>query len=149
MAQTSFRCSLVTPTEKLLDEEAVYASVPSWDGSFGVLPGRAPVLARLGIGPLTLRVADSDKGQGGERSFFIAKGFVKMSADGLTILAEEAIPAERLNQTDCQAELKEAEARVVPDDAEDRTAERERIADARKAAKVKLELAAEGRSKGI
>ena len=149
MAQTSFRCSLVTPTEKLLDEQAVYASIPAWDGFFGVLPSRAPILARLGIGPLTLRLADSEKGTGGERSYFIAKGFVKMSADGLTILAEDAVPAERLNQTDCQAELKEAEARVIPADAEDRSAERERIADARKAAKVKLELATEGRAKGI
>ncbi len=43
MAQKTFRCKVVTPTASLLDEPVAYASVPAWDGLFGVLPGRAPI----------------------------------------------------------------------------------------------------------
>lgn len=145
---SSFKCKLVTPEASLLDSEASYASVPAWDGLFGILPGRAPILARLGIGELQIRSID-EQGKTSERSFFVGGGFVKMAGGELTVLAEAAVPAENISETDAQAELKEAEARTVPDDATDRIAERQRIADAIKGAKTKLGLAQRVKAKGI
>jgi len=142
----SFRCKVVTPDAQLLDSDVAYASVPAWDGSFGVLPRRAPILAKLGTGELTLRFPDGD---GGERSFFIDGGFAKMADDELVIVAEHAVPAEQLSESDIEAELKEAEARTVPEDAEHGVAEQAKVRNAVQAAKVKLRIAKAVRARGI
>jgi len=105
---TTFRCRLVTPTAALVDEQVSYASVPAWDGLFGVQPGRAALLARLGTGELRLDYADSSKGQGGSRTFVLDGGFVKMANNELTILAEAATAAETITVADAEAELKAA-----------------------------------------
>ncbi len=144
----TFRCQLVTPSAKLLDEEVTYANVPAWDGLFGVLPGRAPLLAQLGLGELTVTFPDTT-GKGGERSYVIDGGFVKMAGNTLTILAETAVPAEELTETDAKAELAEAEARTVPADAADPATAQQRLSRDRQRAALKLRLAQAGRSKGI
>ena len=48
----TFRCTIVSPTNQLLDGEITYASIPLWDGLMGILPGRAPIVASLGTGEL-------------------------------------------------------------------------------------------------
>lgn len=145
---SSFKCRVVTPEASLMDHEATYASIPAWDGFFGVLPGRAPIVARLGIGELYVRMKDA-KGATTDRSFFIGGGFVKMADNELTVLAENAKTAETISESEAQAELKEAEARRIPDDASDHNAERQRIADAIKSAKCKIQLAQKTKVKGI
>lgn len=141
MAKKSFRCRVVTPTASLMDEQCTYASIPAWDGLFGVLPGRAPILARLGIGELSLRFADSDKGTGGERSFLIEGGFVQMAGENLTVLAERATPAEQINAAEAEAELKAALSRTVPATATDKAAQNEKLNRERQAARAKVGLA--------
>lgn len=113
MAKKSFRCKLVTPAAAIIDDQVTYASVPAWDGLMGVLPGRAPLLARLGVGELRLDFADSEKGQGGSRAFLVEDGFVKMANEELTILAERATPAESLTMADAEAELRQAQTGTV------------------------------------
>jgi len=140
----SFACKLVTPERQLLDHATTYASVPAWDGFFGVLPGRAPILARLGTGELMVRVLD-EEGQSTERSFFVQKGFVKMAGDDLTVIAEAAAPAEEINETDAQAELKQAEALTIPED----IAGRDKRRDAIDAARTKVRLAQASKNRGI
>lgn len=107
MAKNTFRCKLVTPSAALLDDDVTYASVPAWDGLFGVLPGRAPILSKLGLGELRVDFPDV-KGQGGSRSYFVEGGFARMEGDKLTILAERALPAEEINAAEAEAELKTA-----------------------------------------
>ncbi len=105
LAQNSFRCKVVTPAAALVDEAVAYASVPLHDGLMGFLPGRAPLLARLGLGELRLDIADTGKGPGGTRSFAVSGGFVKMGDGQLTILAEKAIAGEELSASDADAEV--------------------------------------------
>ncbi|HEX2839026.1 MAG TPA: F0F1 ATP synthase subunit epsilon [Phycisphaerales bacterium] len=105
MAQTSFRCKLVTPTAALVDAPVAYASVPLHDGLMGFMPGRAPLLARLGLGELRLDMADTDKTKGGTRSFAVSGGFIKMGDGQLTILAEKAVAGEELSAADADAEV--------------------------------------------
>lgn len=118
----SFRCKLVTPTAALVDAPVAYASVPLHDGLMGFLPGRAPLLARLGLGELRLDVADSDKGKGGSRSFAVSGGFVKMGDGQLTILAERAVAGEELSAADAEAEVAKL-ASAAPKDASPASAE--------------------------
>lgn len=132
----TFRCRLVTPAASLLDSEVAYASIPAWDGLMGFLPGRAPILARLGIGELTLETADKTA-----RSFFVDGGFVQMNGQTLTVLAERAVPKEQLVASEVQAELKSLEARVVPDNAPNRQFQVEALNKDRERARVKLRVA--------
>ncbi len=146
MADT-LTCRLVTPDAELLSEPVTYASVPAWDGLIGFQPGRAPIVARLGMGELRL---DFPAGKGsGSRRFFIDQGFLKMGDGELVILAEKAVPAERIIEQDAKAELAAAEARQVPSDAPDRLAAQEKITHERNAARTKLRMAQTAKSSGI
>lgn len=141
-------CRVVTPTKELLSEPVTYASVPSWDGLFGVLPGHAPLVAELGVGELRLEFP-KDAGGGGDRSYLVAGGFIKVTGSDIIILADEAIPAEELRESDAQAELAEAEARQVDADAPDLAGQTERIRRERNRARVAIRLAQRSKSKGI
>jgi F-type H+-transporting ATPase subunit epsilon len=143
----TFRCRLVTPDAELLSEPVTYASVPAWDGLIGFQPGRVPLVARLGMGELRLDFSTA-KGSG-SRHFFVDQGFLKMGDGELTILAEKAVPAERLIEQDAKAELAAAEARTVPEDAPDRLAAQDRVVHEVNAARTKLRLAQTIRSNGI
>lgn len=113
MAQT-FQCMIVTPQRQVLDQRVAYASVPAWDGLVGVAPQRAPLLIRLGDGPLRLDPPDDDQ----ERSlwFFVGGGFAQMKDNRLTILADEAIPAEEISAEAARAALAAAGGVAVADD---------------------------------
>lgn len=149
LAKKTFRCRVVTPTAKLLDDQATYASIPAWDGLFGVLPGRAPIVAKLGVGALTVEFPDTAEGGGGRRAYFIDGGFVRMSSGELTVLADRAVPAEQLTVADAQVELKAAENLKVPADAKDRGKMADRISRERQAARAKLRLAEAAKGRAI
>ncbi len=103
MAKT-FRCTVVTPEQELLSQEVAYADVPFWDGQVGILPGRAPMLGRLGTGVLTL------ESEAGYNRVYIGGGFVQMKGEQLTVLAEEAMTADQIDKAEAEAELRDAES---------------------------------------
>lgn len=146
MAQT-INCRLVTPAQELLSEDVTYASVPLWDGLIGMQHGRSPIVARLGIGKLRLDFP-SDAG-GGSREYFIDGGFAKMADNELVILAERAIAAEEIIESEARAELAEAQARVIPEDATNRADAVEKLTRERQAATLKVSMAATSKAAGI
>jgi F-type H+-transporting ATPase subunit epsilon len=117
LAAKTFHCRLITPVAKVLDEEVTYASVPAWDGLFGAMPGRAPMVAKLGTGELRLDFPDRDGARGGSRSFLVEDGFVQMVNDRMTILAARAIPVESIDAQAAQTELQDIERRALPTEA--------------------------------
>jgi len=125
MAEKTFRCTVITPNEQVLDKEVTAAVLPAWDGQIGLLKHRAPLLVKLGFGTLRL---DSD---GLSEQLFVGGGFAQMKGDQLTVLTDEAMPASQINAVDAQAALNEAEA-FVPQDAL-QTSRRQRDLDRAKA----------------
>lgn len=111
MAQ-QLRIELVTPETTLLDETVEALRFPLYDGQFGVLPGRAPVVGRLGAGEL--RVTTS----AGERRYFIAGGFLQIKGPVVCLLTNEAIPAGQLKVDKAQQELANAQAKSTSTDAQ-------------------------------
>jgi F-type H+-transporting ATPase subunit epsilon len=106
----AFQCVIVTPEAQALDESATQAIVPAWDGQIGILTGRAPLLMKLGMGPLRIDL------QGGcQRKFFIAGGIAQMKDNRLTILTDEATAAEELDAEAARAEYEQASARTPSD----------------------------------
>jgi F-type H+-transporting ATPase subunit epsilon len=146
----TFRCRLITPAAQVLDEPVTYASVPAWDGLFGVLPGRAPIVAKLGLGELRLDFPDSGSAKGGSRTFLVEDGFVQMVNDKLTILATKAFPVEGISDGEAEKELADAE-RATPKSAEgsQRRLEQERIEKDKARARAKVALARKAGGRGI
>ncbi|MEL6497391.1 MAG: F0F1 ATP synthase subunit epsilon [Planctomycetota bacterium] len=143
------RCKLITPEAAVLDDDVNYASVPAWDGLMGIQHGGAPLVAELGMGELRFDFPDSNNSRGGSHSYFIEDGFLRFAENELTLLASSAIPVEKLNETDLSAELQEAEARTVPEDADNALEEMNRITAERNRTRTKLALAKKFKGKGI
>ncbi len=77
----SIDLEIVTPERKILSVEASEVVVPGIDGYFGVLPGHAPFLTRLGVGEI------SYKDPSGTHYLAVADGTVEVLPHRVTILA--------------------------------------------------------------
>ena len=111
----SFQVVIVTPEQQVLDETVEGVILPAHDGQIGILTDRAPLLVKLGQGPLELT---SRQGQGTRpRKFYVEGGIAQMKNNKLTILTQIAIPADQINVETARAELAEATARRATDEA--------------------------------
>src|SRR6202167_1016598 len=113
MAGQSLRLVLVTPEVTLLDEPVAALRFPLTDGQIGILPGRAPLIGRLGYGELKLTRLD-----GAEQSYFIDGGFVQVKAEEVTLLTDRALARDEIDPAKAQAQLEQAFRRVAHSDAE-------------------------------
>jgi F-type H+-transporting ATPase subunit epsilon len=104
------RCQIVTPERKALDEVVDFVALPLFDGELGVLPGRSPLIGRLGYGELRIR-----QGQA-VRRFFIDGGFAQLRDNVLTILTSQAVAPEKINADLAARDLDAAQARVARTD---------------------------------
>ena len=104
----AFRCVIVTPEQQVLDESLNQAILPAHDGLVGVLTGRAPLLVKLGQGPLRVDVAG-----GPTLHFYVEGGIAQMKDNRLTILTNEATPATEIDAEAARAEYAEAVARKI------------------------------------
>lgn len=73
--------SVVTPDASFYDGEAASVTLQAMDGSFGILPGHAPLIARLGHGVAV--VNDGNK----QHRVAVYGGFVKVQDDVVSVLA--------------------------------------------------------------
>ncbi len=105
MSNKTFQFELVSPAEKLISEPARYVSVPGSEGEFGVLPGHSSLMSSLKPGVVTFKNADN-----GHEDIFVAGGFADVTADNVTILAEEAISVAALDKADLEKELSQLQS---------------------------------------
>jgi F-type H+-transporting ATPase subunit epsilon len=102
MADTNaLRVRLVTPDRILVDQIAEAVEVPSKSGYIEVLYGHAPLLAELAPGEVRLHTS---RNEAGER-FNVARGFVEVLPERVTILAEFAHKPEEIVAAEAQHEL--------------------------------------------
>jgi F-type H+-transporting ATPase subunit epsilon len=147
LADNTITCRLVTPSAELLNEKITYASVPAWDGLIGFQHGGEHLVSRLGLGKLRLDFpAESGSGS---REFLLDDGFLEMGDNELVILAQRAIPAEEIIESEAKAELAEAQARVIPEDAPNKLEAVERITRTKEYAALKLSMAQSSKVNGI
>jgi|SRR6516225_6472957 len=112
MAHKPLRLVLVTPETTLLDEPVESLRFPLYDGQIGILPGRAPLVGRLGYGELKIRTAS------GTQSYFIDGGFVQVKHEVVSLLTDRAQPAKSLDARAADNELQIALQRRPHSDAE-------------------------------
>jgi len=102
-----FQFDLVSPERLLLSEKVEQVVVPGSEGYFTVLKGHAPFMSTLRPG-----VLDVSRGSGVER-IFVRGGFADVNAEGLTILAERALPLAEVDAAALVEEVRNAEEDVA------------------------------------
>jgi F-type H+-transporting ATPase subunit epsilon len=98
------QCVVVTPERTLFDSLVEFVALPLDDGELGVLPGRSPLVGRLGYGELRTRDAATTK------RYFVDGGFAQVRDDVVTILTNRAIPADQIDATVAAQDLEKAHA---------------------------------------
>jgi F-type H+-transporting ATPase subunit epsilon len=98
-AEKVLHCVVVTPERALLDEAADFVALPMYDGELGVLPGRAPLIGRLGYGELRIRRG------GAVQRFFVDGGFAQVRENVVTVLTARALKAEEIDPAAAQQAL--------------------------------------------
>lgn len=100
-------CIVVTPERTELDVQCDSVKLPMYDGELGVLPGRAPMVGRLGYGLMTL-----NSGSGQER-WFVDGGFVQVTRDGVYVLTNRLIKPEQIDRQGAEEDLRKATEMVA------------------------------------
>lgn len=103
-----FKFELVSPEQLLLSDNVRQVVVPGTEGYFAVLPGHAPVLSTLRPG-----VIDITDEAGREERVYVRGGFAEVNPQGLTVLAEEAIPLAELSAATLAEQVRNAEEDVA------------------------------------
>ncbi len=116
---TELRLVIVTPEKTLLDQAVDSISVPMFDGQMGILPGRAPIVGRMGAGELRYREG------GTESSFFVDGGFLQIKGPVVSVLTNRSLTLADIDVESAQTELSEAIARKPASDEEFVTRDRD------------------------
>ncbi|WP_375450763.1 F0F1 ATP synthase subunit epsilon [uncultured Devosia sp.] len=102
------RIEIVSPERLVLSEVVESVTVPGTEGYFTVMNEHAPFMTTLRPGFITVNGAS-----GRDEIYFVRGGFADVSADGLTILAEEASPYSEFDHADLAAQIKQAEEELA------------------------------------
>jgi F-type H+-transporting ATPase subunit epsilon len=98
-----FHLSVVAPDKSVAEESATSLVAPGTEGYFGVMAGHVPLIAALRPG--LLEYAD----QSGNRHFiYVGGGFVEVTPDKVTVLADEAEKASNIDLAEAERSLEEA-----------------------------------------
>lgn len=114
MANT-LQFDLVSPERKLASVQATEVQIPGADGDLTAMEGHAATITTLRPGILK---AVSPQGT---QAFAVTGGFAEITAAGVTVLAERAIPVEDLSGTILDDMVQEARdlAAIAPADQKD------------------------------
>ena len=85
MADT-MQFDLVSPERKLASMQADSVSIPGSEGDMVAMPNHAPVLTTLRPGYVTVTAGSE------ATEYLVTGGFAEVSAEGVTVLAENALP---------------------------------------------------------
>jgi len=95
---------LVSPARLLYSGDVASVILPGTEGEMTILPQHAPLLATLKPGVVTVT-----RDGGSSERIFVRGGFAEVNPQGLTVLAETAIPVADLDVAALAAQIKDAE----------------------------------------
>ncbi len=103
---------LVSPERRLASVKATEVQIPGADGDMTAMEGHAPTITTLRPG--VLRAIGTD----GTKVYAVTGGFAEISATGVSVLAESAIPVDEVTVAmldDMIAGARDALTRALPD----------------------------------
>jgi F-type H+-transporting ATPase subunit epsilon len=98
---------LVSPEKLLYSGEVDQVDLPGSEGDLGVLAGHAPVVTALRPGIMTIHR------EAGALQVVVNGGFAEVNPQGLTVLADMAVPLEDFDRALLAAEIKDTEEDVA------------------------------------
>ncbi len=98
---------VVTAECKLYSGEADAIQAPGLEGQLGILPRHAALLTTLSPGALSIKLA------GAEETIFVSGGFLEVSNNNVTVLADAAEHAEDIDQARAEEARRRAQERLV------------------------------------
>jgi F-type H+-transporting ATPase subunit epsilon len=101
MADT-MQFDLVSPERRLASMQVTAVQIPGSDGDMTAMPDHAPTITTLRPG--VLRV----EGPGGATEYVVTGGFAEISANGVSVLAERAVPKGDMTQEHLDEMMEEA-----------------------------------------
>ena len=90
---SSFNVSVVTQVKKILEQEAGYLRLRTSEGDIGILPNHAPFVAELSMGKMEIESPNKDR----RNIYFLSGGFLEISNNQATIIADEIFPIEEID----------------------------------------------------
>jgi F-type H+-transporting ATPase subunit epsilon len=106
----TFRFELVSPERLVFAGEVSQVDVPGEEGEFGILAGHAPYIATLKPGLLTIY------GDGDPQRIVVRGGLAEMGPTGLTVLAEQAVPAAEIDAATITQAIRDSEEDIADAD---------------------------------
>jgi F-type H+-transporting ATPase subunit epsilon len=97
---------IVTAERELFNGEADIVSAPGSEGRLGILPGHAALLAMLAPGELRIGL------QSNNDVMFVSGGFIEVSNNRVTVLADTAEHADEIDTARAEAARRRAEERL-------------------------------------
>ena len=94
---------LVSPERLLASAQVTAVQIPGADGDMTAMADHAPTITTLRPGLLIT------EGPDGKSEYVVTGGFAEISARGISVLAERAIPKADVTKADHDAMVKEAE----------------------------------------
>ena len=122
MADT-MQFDLVSPERSLASFLASEVQIPGAEGNMTVLPDHAPVLTTLRPGIVKVNGPD------GEASFVVTGGFVEISAEGISVLAEQAHLGSDVTKSDLEGAMTLAREQAEKAEGEDKSVADKLVAD--------------------
>ena len=100
---SSFNVSVVTQVKKILEQEAGYLRLRTSEGDIGILPNHAPFVAELSMGKMEIESPNKDR----RDIYFLSGGFLEISNNQATIIADEIFPIEEIDIETEQVKIEE------------------------------------------
>lgn len=126
----TFHAQILTPNGSLFDGEVSGVQVPGSEGNFEMLFNHAPIVSTLTIGKVVIKKEDQS-----ELVFAVNGGFIEMSDNQMTLLAEEAVEASKIDVEEARSARDAAKNKLSSKEG-DRTSAEKELAEA--ANKLKL-----------
>ena len=89
----SFDVSVVTQVKKILEQEAGYLRLRTSEGDIGILPNHAPLVAELSMGKMEIESPNKNR----REIYFLSGGFLEISDNQATVIADEIFPIEEID----------------------------------------------------
>ncbi|MDO4690504.1 MAG: ATP synthase F1 subunit epsilon [Fusobacterium sp.] len=89
----NFKVKVVTHTKKVIEREADYLRVRTTEGDLGILANHAPLVAELAMGQMEIEYKDKTK----RDAYFVSGGFLEISNNEATVIADELIAVTSIN----------------------------------------------------
>ncbi|MBA2503345.1 MAG: F0F1 ATP synthase subunit epsilon [Pyrinomonadaceae bacterium] len=129
---------VITPERRALAETVESVTVPGLAGEIGILPGHTPLISQLQTGVLSFVAG------GAAQRLHVSGGFVEVSADRVTVLAERAERPDEIDPSRARQAREQAERVLSAANSSDEEMEEARLQLER--ATIRLQLAAESGS---